>query len=226
MEITHPTLTKWTVCTVPDGTRDAFGEAQLHDAALADPASPTEGFVGQVGGWDRSSDKTACVLSLWRDSRDHDRYLRDRHDRIMHESKRTESYADATLTLAPVAALFAGRCKTINEALPRARFLRLGDAVTHEGAAEQFLERWQSVWAPGLHDADGMLAGMLVVAGSARRRYMVATLWSEVELHDEFARLTVPVLREQADVEPFIESITGYHVPLEREWTVVPSVTT
>lgn len=219
----HPALAKWTVCTVPESTRGAFAEAQLHDATLADPASPAEGFLGQVGGWDRTSATTACVLSLWRDPRDHDHYLRDRHDRILHASRRTETYADASVTLAPVGALFSGECRTIGDALPGAAMLRVGDAITHEGAAQAFLERWQAVWAPALHEATGMLAGALLVAGSARRRFMVATLWREVRLHDEFARLTVPVLREQADLEPYIESITGYHIPLERAWTVRPA---
>ncbi len=200
-------------CTVPADAASSFDDAQRRWSALA--VEP--GFVAQLGGWDRRSPGDAVIVGVWRSAEDYDAFMRGPHDAIADGQR--ASYTAIDVRCFQTLLDMPGTAPDPRAALDRAAVLRLADCTVHADRTDHFREAQAEVWQPGMHEA-GMLGGWFAVASDEPTRFVVATLWPDLDTHERYARERLPGLRERAGVAEDLATIRGGLAPLERAWTV------
>lgn len=206
---------KWIGCTVPVAGRERFSAAQRAWSTISDQ----QGLVGQVGGWDPATGR-AHVLGLWTDADAYGRFMRERHDTVFAGTRQGDSCTAIEIATGEIVFEMSGDSAGLPDALDTAALLRVADCRLWPGREERFLTVQRQVWAPGMAEAGGMLAG--VVTRLDAHRHLVTTLWSGSAAHRHYAAEHLPALRSRAEPEADIRSMTGHLLPLERAWRVLP----
>ncbi|MFD7641664.1 DUF4937 domain-containing protein [Kitasatospora sp. NPDC059795] len=204
---------KWIGCTVPVAARERFSAAQQAWSTISDQP----GLIGQVGGWDPATG-TARVLGLWADAEAYGRFMRERHDAVVADSRPGDSFTGIDVATGEVVLDMAGDAADLTDALEHATLLRVADCRLLPDRTDHFLDVQRTVWAPGMAAAGGMLAG--VVTRLEPHRYLVTTLWSDATAHRHYATGHLPALHTRAAPDRDLRSITGHALPLEASWRV------
>ncbi|GGD21506.1 YdbC family protein [Pontibacillus salipaludis] len=82
-------------CHVPVNLKKSFQEAQTYWSDL----SEMDGFSGQFGGWDTSELETAYIFSFWEDLSSYQKFMRNKHDRLVQINGQERTYERISITL-------------------------------------------------------------------------------------------------------------------------------
>lgn len=209
---------KWIVCQVRAEMRDPFALAQTKWTELA--AVP--GFIGQLGGWDLNSVNEACVLGLWQNHDSYKLFMERHHDGICANNEQSQTYEAIEVSLLQPLLDMPGEHTIMADCLSAANIIRVADCYVKPERERHFLEIQEEVWIPAMSKAPGMLAGSFSKAIGNSVRYIVTTLWTSVDTHEQYARNVLPSLRKAASVSEDIKEITGRLVKVNADWLVVP----
>jgi hypothetical protein len=200
-------LLKWVRCQVAPERRRPFSHAQAGWRRLA----REPGLVGQTGGWDVTSNGTACVLALWRDRRAYADFMATRHDGLVAATGQAGTYAAIDAVAGDVMLAIDGSDGS-------GTIIRAADCGVRAGRVEHFLAVQEQVWIPGMQAAPGMLGGW--VARLAPQRFLVATWWSDLPSHAAYVAERLPGLREQVDLPRDLARLDGHVIAVEPRWQV------
>jgi quinol monooxygenase YgiN len=200
-------LIKWITCHVTD--RDDFDRGQRRWEELSQLA----GFVGQGGGWSRSTPENAHIFGCWEDRSSYDRFMAESHDRV------------AVTQLAAYDAIevrFFESLLTIGEGfsadLAGTQVVRLAHCRVRSDRREHFVAAQADVWNPGIAAAPGMLGGVFGTSGETE--FLVLTEWDSGEDHQRHVTDRFPRLRERSGAAEDLEQIAGDLIVIEPAWTV------
>jgi heme-degrading monooxygenase HmoA len=211
-------LIKWILCKVSEDTREAFSQSQANWTRL----KTVDGFLGQVGGWNRNEPLEACIVAFWRDQQAFDEFMKFHHDSIVEGNGQQGTFHALSVILYEGVFEIAGSAVSLQEALSSGELLRVAENVLYEGRDEHFIEQQQRVWNPGMQTYTGMLGGAFGRKCGEDVRYLVLTVRQDEAAHHEYAETAVASLRAQAQVDMDVESLVGRLVLLESRWTVLP----
>jgi hypothetical protein len=74
---------KWIICTVKNNQKQAFSEIQQKWSLTAN----SNGFIGQIGGWNILNLNEACILSFWENKESLDAFMKNIHDKIFSNNR-------------------------------------------------------------------------------------------------------------------------------------------
>jgi heme-degrading monooxygenase HmoA len=212
-------LLKWIMCRVSEELRVPFSTSQSKWRQL----SQVQGFLGQVGGWDLKAKDEACILAMWQDESHYKQFMKLHHDKIVRHNHQMNTYESIDVSLLTPTYDMPGCRDSMMESLQEACALRIADCFVKPDREAHFAQMQKEVWIPNMCKAEGMLAGVFSKVEQDQSHYMVTSLWSSLESHNQYAEKLVPTLRECADVNEDLEMIAGRLVPLDRDWLVLPS---
>lgn len=87
-------LLKHIICTVKPENRLAFSEAQK----VWSKTKESDGFLCQIGGWNKNKQTEAVILSFWKDKLSLDSFMNKTHDDIFYPSKQLHTYDDIIIS--------------------------------------------------------------------------------------------------------------------------------
>jgi hypothetical protein len=87
--------------------------------------------------------------------------------------------------------------------------------------AREFVQNQITIWNPGMAQADGMQGGVCAQAIQNPSRYLVASLWSDLQAHQTYLQAIFPSLREKANLPHTIQHIEGWVMQLEKSWQLI-----
>ena len=203
-------LVKWVRCSVePDGQR-AFSVAQAGwDRLAGEP-----GLVGQIGGWDVRSPELACVIGLWHDRSSYGDFMAARHDDLVAALGQTGTYSSIDIAVGEVLTNIGD-----GGALREGGVLRIADCLVRSERVDHFVTVQEQVWIPGMTAAPGMLGGWF--SQLASNRFLVTTLWRDLDSHAAYVADRLPDLRAQAQVDDDVLDLAGHVAALEPSWHVL-----
>lgn len=205
-------------CTVSHQQRECFSTAQQAWQGTAQ----CRGFHGQWGGWDQHSGN-ALVLAHWQDQQCIADFMQNHHDRIYAASQQQNTYTCCVITylkqmfLMPAAITLDNQ----NDRPPsKPGLMRIADCLVLPQARPHFIDVQQTIWAPNMANAPGMLGGHFWQSIDDANRFVVTTFWSDSQSHQRYVKTQLPDLKVQAGIEQDLKHINGYTVLLENNWTV------
>lgn len=210
-------LLKWIVCQVSEDARASFSSAQRQWTML----NRVPGFLGQIGGWDRTSSKHAAILSCWQDEASYRHFMQHIHDEIVEHNHQRETYTSLSVAFFEDLLPIAGSQPNFLAALASGTLLRVTDSHLFPERDQTFIHNQTTIWNPGMTQAEGMYAGVFAQATDHSSRYLVTSLWRHLQAHQTYMETLFPLLREQANLPQMLQSIQGWVLQLEKTWQVL-----
>ncbi|QBD75265.1 DUF4937 domain-containing protein [Ktedonosporobacter rubrisoli] len=210
-------LIKWIVCQVPANARRAFSIAQSQWSAL----KGMPGFLGQIGGWTSASPQQAGILACWQDEASYLHFMQSMHNALFEQSRQKGTYTSLSITLFEELMSIAGSQSDLQAALATGTVLRVTDSQLFPQRDQLFIHNQKTIWNPGMMQASGMYGGVFAQAQDHSSRYLVATLWSDLQAHQAYREALFPHLREKANLPQTLQSIHGWVLQLEKTWQVL-----
>jgi quinol monooxygenase YgiN len=210
-------LLKWIVCSTSKEMQAAFSITQEQWAAL----KGLQGFLGQIGGWNSKNPLQAGILSCWQDEKSYQRFMQYEHDRIYQQSDQGKTYLSISIALYKDILAIPGSAVDFLSALSQGSVLRVTDSHVFPEQRQVFEQNQRTIWNPGMAEAGGMLEGACAQAMDNPSRYLVASLWSDMQAHQIYLQTAFPLLRERAQLPQSIQHIEGWVMQLERSWQVI-----
>ncbi|MEV6301427.1 DUF4937 domain-containing protein [Actinoplanes sp. NPDC051861] len=194
---------KFVTCTVTD--RAAFSAAQAGWGELCS----LPGFLGQMGGWSRSSPDRAHLFASWRNQSDYDAFMRGPHDRLAAPQSGTYTATEVRLFSAdaPLQAGFAG-----------AALLRFASCQVHPGRQSHFVRAQSTIWTPGMKRAPGFLGAVFSHRDPAD--FLVLSAWRSEADHARYQKSYFPALRLESEAHLDLATITGDQIDVVPTWTL------
>lgn len=209
-------LIKWIRCQVTENQKSPFSLAQEQWSLV----KGTNGFLGQIGGWDLRNPLEAGILSIWEDSLAYHRFMKDVHDHIFEKNQQKETYKKIFVniyeTIASVGQI------DMTTLFGEGDFLRVAECYVNEGKNNHFEEMQFNVWNTGMTSSPGMRSGLFCRHQTANDTYLVATLWENEEFHQQYVDRKLPSLIKQSEVKADTSKIIGNLINLNPNWTVTP----
>ncbi len=206
-------LLKHIRCRVPAAVRTEFAAGQRAWAAMR--AVP--GFRGQ---WGAFVDDTAWILALWADAAAYERFMAEHHDAIAARAAQRGLYEAISVDIFDLVLDMPGACADLPAAVGRAGFARIADCVVRPGREDHVTAMQATVWAPGMKEAPGMLAGGSWRARDGSPRYLVVSLWTDAAAHARYLDDPFPRLRREAAPDDDLDDLQGHRFALDPAWTV------
>lgn len=210
-------LVKFIRCRVAAEHADAFSDAQSVWSEMAG----TAGFLGQTGGWAEEPDdatRTACIVAVWQHPAAHAMFMRDGHDAIVERTGQLDLITSLDVTLFDV--MFTMNATADPTAITNAHLLRIADCHVQLQRQGTFVRAQQEIWNPAMAETSGMVQGFFSRDQQAAGHFLVTSWWSDVESHAAYVRDTQPRLREQAQPDQDVRSLTGWAISLEEAWRI------
>ncbi|CAH0150092.1 hypothetical protein SRABI84_00677 [Peribacillus simplex] len=204
-------LMKWIKCQVNEENKRSFSKAQEGWAELRHSA----GFIGQIGGWNRTEPFEAGILSVWKDLHSYQSFMQHQHDEIFGKSDQGSTYTNISVDI--FERIFNIGTKDITDFFGKGKLLRVADCSVENDKQAHFEQVQKSVWNKG------MTPGMMSGAFGKRQygRYLVVSLWDSEYLHQRYLDKELPALIKESGVKDTIQYITGSLIELHPKWAVI-----
>lgn len=88
-------ILKWIECIVPFQKRNAFSQAQAKWGQL----KRIDGFIGQIGGWEKTDARKAFILAFWTDLASYQSFMNNEHERFVQENQQESTYDFISVSL-------------------------------------------------------------------------------------------------------------------------------
>jgi hypothetical protein len=208
-------ILEWMIYHVPD-----YFSVGVSGQSLL-PQQP--GFRGQIGGFNmESANPQACTLSFWSDVRTYVKFMdQERDSALVRYQQRKREMIEVSLFNAAIE--FPGEFKSVLECLGNATVLRVADCQVKADRQDHFVTAEKDVWIPGMRWRDGMFAGVFSKALNSPSRFLVSTLWKDLDAQASYHLNVVPNLSEIANPGEDVRNLTLTLVKLEPSWLVAPS---
>ena len=206
---------KWIKCQVDEENQTAFSDAQEGWGDL----KKLDGFLGQVGGWDRKNSFEAAILSFWRDYESYQQFMNHDHDEIVERNGQKNTYNKIYVAFFEV--ILEISSTNMTKFLRNGKILRTAeyDAALNKQAHFEHIQ--QEVWNKGMVESPGMLACVFCKKHNYKPVYLVASLWDNNHSHQEYADNKLPSLIKQAGAEDSEIIITENLIEMNPKWTVI-----
>ena len=200
-------LVKWITCWATD--RAAFSRGQQVWAEL----HGVPGFLGQGGGWSRTTAGVAQIVGFWSDSSSYQTFMDGAHDRIA---------AAQVGAFDRLRVRVFGRRLDIGPGFPvgfsGVSLLRLAHCHVRERRQSHVVRAQAEVWNPGMAASDGMCGGVFAQGGESE--FLALSAWRTTEDHQRYLDERFHRLRETAGLAVDLDAVTGDVVDLEPSWIV------
>jgi quinol monooxygenase YgiN len=212
-------LIKVITCKVKEEFREAFYEEQKIWSAL----SPLYGFLGQTGGWSTKNPLKARIFAFWEDQKAYQYFMDHVHDEVLINSKQDSTHESIVVSLYKEVVKIPGSEKNMIQTLEKGGYVRTASTQVKHKRVNDFIRMQQTVWNPGMGEAEGMLGGTFAVSEKRKGNFLVFSCWKDGSFHrtymeDHFPGL-IAAARPQYDVEDFV----GEEVRIEEDWIVLPT---
>jgi heme-degrading monooxygenase HmoA len=174
-----------------------------------------------VGGWNKNRISEACVIAFWRDEDSYQSFMENSHDYIFEKSRQRNTYDDISVSIYKNILDIQGTFPNIIDCLGKGKLLCVVECIVHPGKERHFEEMLKHVWKKEMSNCTGMLAGAFTKNKKEETRYLIASLWENHNVHEQYAENIVPSLRNQSQIRGDIIQIRGVAVDLEDSWLVV-----
>lgn len=215
-------LIKWMVCTVSAQQKDSFHQSQRSWHEM----SEAPGFIIQFGGWNLKNTHEACIVSMWENHDDYDRFMEIKHDPIYEKSGQQATFEQIEVHLFQKCCnINGGRVEQIFVPSVKAgQVIRVADCLVKEEHLEHYLMMQESVWNLGLGNAPGMIKGVFAHSLSSLNRYLVLSCWRDRERYRIFSQRLLPELERWARSKDDLGSFQGKVFEIDQDWIVQPTV--
>ncbi|GGE63348.1 YdbC family protein [Priestia taiwanensis] len=209
---------KWIKCLVNEEDKDAFSLAQQQWRNL----ESAEGFLGQVGGWNKKQPCEAGIISFWKDDISYWQFMERIHDEIVDMNKQRNTYTHISVELYDGQRQI-GKEHPFVDVLTEGCILRAGDCTVKRGNEADFERTQREVWNPGMEETGGILASVFCRSQTDIQRYLAVSIWKSEEIHEQYVKGKVSKLRERSSVTEITERISGHVIEMDRSWIVLPN---
>ncbi|MFI8492440.1 YdbC family protein [Peribacillus butanolivorans] len=159
-------LIKWIKCQVNEENKSSFSNAQEGWGDL----KQLDGFIGQIGGWDKNNPFEAGIISFWRDDRSYQAFMEQQHDGIFEKSNQRNTYSNISVQI--FEKMFNTSKTDMTDFLSKGSLHRVADCFVETNKQLEFEHMQKEVWNKGMMASPGMFAG--VFAEKKNGRYLVA----------------------------------------------------
>ncbi|KON70938.1 hypothetical protein AKG34_20615 [Peribacillus butanolivorans] len=205
-------LIKWIKCQVNEKNKSSFSNAQEGWGEL----KQVDGFIGQIGGWDKNNPFEAGIISFWRDDRSYQAFMEQQHDEIFEKSNQRNTYSNISVHI--YEKMFNISTTDMTDFLSKGSLLRVADCFVETNKQLEFKHMQKEVWNKGMKASPGMLAG--VFAEKKNGRYLVASLWENDRSHQWYVDNKLPALIQSSGVKDPAIRITGSLIKVNPKWIV------
>ncbi len=174
---------KWIVCKVKDNERQNFSEAQ----EKWERTSEAHGFIAQTGGWCLQNKNEACIISFWENKELYEIFMRDLHDGIINENRQTNTYNEIFVEYFTCIIKMEGVAGTLKEAVQKGNLLRIADCIVKAEKIKHFEKMQAELWLPGMRESKGIFGGTFSKNENNNLRYLVSTLWDNIQNHTNYS---------------------------------------
>ncbi|MDQ0881963.1 hypothetical protein QFZ73_002974 [Peribacillus sp. V2I11] len=136
-------LMKWIKCQANEENKRSFSKAQEGWGELRNSA----GFMGQIGGWNRTDPFEAGILSVWKDFHSYQSYMQHQHDEIFGKSDQGSTYTNISVDI--YEKIFHIGTKDITDFFGKGKVLRVADCSVENDKQAHFEQVQKSVWKKG-----------------------------------------------------------------------------
>ena len=143
---------KWIVCEVKNNSEKEFSAAQEQWVETQN----SDGFIGQVGGWDINNKNTACIISFWENENSLNLFMKNIHDKIFFMNNQSKYYNSIKVDHFNSLLNMEGKLNTLIDVLNNGKLLRIGDYFVKKEKNEHFETVQKNIWLPGMKKIKGM----------------------------------------------------------------------
>jgi heme-degrading monooxygenase HmoA len=178
-----------------------------------------EGFLGQIGGWDKHKLNEAGIIAFWKDNGSYQKFMEHRHDEIFENSRQKNTYKNISINF--FEKMFNISSTNITEFLTNGSILRTAECWVYTNKQPQFEQMQKEVWNKSMADSPGMLAGVFCNGQKENEMYLVASLWDNNHSHQWYVNHRLPTLIRSTGVKDLSKSITGNIIEINAKWCVI-----
>ncbi|MBO0998802.1 YdbC family protein [Bacillus sp. SD075] len=204
-------LMKWIKCQVNEENKHSFSKAQEGWGELRHSA----GFMGQIGGWNRTEPFEAGILSIWKDLHSYQSFMQHQHDEIFGKSDHRSTYTNISVNI--YEKIFHIGTKDITELFGKGKLLRVADCSVENEKQAHFEQVQKDRWNIGM--TPGMLSGAFGIKQFGR--YLIASIWENEYSHQGYVDEDLPELILESGVKDSIQHSTGSLIELHPKWAVI-----
>jgi heme-degrading monooxygenase HmoA len=203
-------IIKQIICQVKPGQRETFFEEQKRWKAL----SGSNGFAGQIGGWNKYDPMTACIFSFWESEEAYCFFMNEIHDKVLLNSRQSSSYSSINVSLYKIFMHIPGTSSNYLDILKSSQYIRAVLPQAKEQDSSHFVNMQKELWYPQLMKAIGMQGGIVASSLKDKNDLLVITLWNH-EMHK-------PSVKEFFEASPGSNKLklAGIEFKVEEAWRV------
>jgi heme-degrading monooxygenase HmoA len=154
-------LIKWIKCKVPKHQKQAFSRAQEQWKEL----HGFEGFLGQVGGWNRDNPSEACILAFWNDTASYQFFMKSKHDIIFEKSGQQHTYESSQVKMYETTQNALSVSEPVVYIVEKSKILHVTEYMLHSSENESFEQKVSStqdesgvvIWGQGWRENIGYM---------------------------------------------------------------------
>lgn len=207
-------IIKWIKCQVDEESKCSFSNAQEKWSKLKN----SEGFLGQIGGWDKNNPCEAGILSFWKDYHSYKKFMKYHHDDIFENSNQKHTYQNISVKI--YEKLFDISSTDFTRLLREGNLLRIADCYVDLNRQSHFEQKQKEVWNKGMTDTSGMLAGIFCRNPNHKEMYLVVSIWNNNLSHQSYVVNKLPSLIQISGVKDPAIRIIGNLLEINPKWVV------
>jgi heme-degrading monooxygenase HmoA len=208
---------KWIVCEIKNSFEKEFLTAQEQWIETQNSV----GFIGQVGGWDLNHNKTACIISFWKNRDSLNLFMKNIHDKIFFNNSQSKYYDSIKVAYFDSVLKMEGEFDSLIETLNNGKILRVADCIVKKEKTEHFEKVQKNIWIPGMKKSHGMLGGKFSKATDNTSRYLVSTFWDSIQNHEKYIEQELPKYKNESNMNNDIIRIVGRKILLVDSWKII-----
>ncbi len=212
---------KWIVCEVKNNLKEEFSSAQEKWIETKN----SEGFIGQVGGFDLNNKTDACIISFWENDDALNIFMNKFHNKIFFNNNQSDYYNSIKIDFFNPILTMEGEFQFLGDFLEKGKILRIADCFVKSNKTNHLEFAQNEVWVPCMKNSTGMLGGMFSKDVNNSPHYLVSTFWDSLENHESYVEKVLPRLQEKSQVKNDITKITGRKIKLIDSWKIIKNST-
>jgi heme-degrading monooxygenase HmoA len=212
---------KWIVCDIKKNFERDFSLAQEQWIATQEAV----GFIGQVGGWDSESKKTACIISFWENENSLKLFMENTHDKIFFNNNQSEYYTSINVDHFNSLWEMKGNSNAFIDVLNKIKLLRIEDYIVIQEKSKHFEMVRENSCFSELKKAKGMFGCKILKAVNDVSRYLVSSFWDSIESYDNYLEQKISLHEVTTDAQDDINQVFIRQIILVDSWKIIKKIT-
>lgn len=174
-----------------------------------------DGFIGQIGGWNRNEPYEAGILSVWKDLHCYQSFMQHQHDEIFGKSDQGGTYTNISVDIFESISNIG--TTDITDFVDKGKLLRVAECSVEKDKRARFEQVLKEA------GNRGMIPGMLSGAFGKRQNggYLVSSKWDNEDSHQRYADKELPALINDSGVKDSPQRISVSLIELHSKWAVI-----